>query len=133
MTLRISSTLLERLIAEAQASSDEICGLLFGTMEEIQHTLPCSNVAPHPETGFELDPAELIAAHKAERAGGPKIIGCYHSHPTGTASPSPRDAAAAAEDGSIWLILAGTAASAWRSGETGEHEGRFAPVALIAG
>jgi proteasome lid subunit RPN8/RPN11 len=133
MSVTISSTLLARLFKEATTSPGEICGLLFGTGEEIRNAEHCRNVAEHAATAFEIDPAALIAAHRAARAGGPAIIGCYHSHPGGTATPSPRDAAAAAPDGAIWLIVAADGAQAWRAIDAGSLHGRFAPVALVVG
>ena len=32
------------------------------------------------------------------------MIGCYHSHPGGTATPSAADLAGAGENGFLWLI-----------------------------
>src|SRR3546814_2257889 len=99
MRARISSTLLRRIIDEATASPGaEVCGLLFGSPHRIDAAQPCRNVALAPADSFEIDPAALLAAHKATRAGGPAIAGCYHSHPCGPAEPSARDAAAAAPE-----------------------------------
>jgi proteasome lid subunit RPN8/RPN11 len=78
--------------------------LLLGQGDRIARVVPCANVAAEPWHRFEIDPAALIAAHRAARGGGAAVIGHYHSHPTGLAEPSPRDAADAAPDGSIWLI-----------------------------
>lgn len=98
----------------AHATPDrEICGLLLGEGLRVTNILPAANSAPDPATGFEIDPAILITAHKTARAGGPAIIGCYHSHPNGKAEPSPRDAEAA-EPGSVWVIVANGQISAWR-------------------
>src|SRR3546814_6701011 len=56
---------------------------------------------------------------------GPAIAGCYHSHPCGPAEPSARDAAAAAPDGALWLIVGeiedGRAARLWRARRSEEH------------
>lgn len=129
MALEISSTLLARLLNEAEKTSDrEVCGLLFGTPTQISGSSSCRNVAPDPRFAFEIDPAALIAAHKAARAGGPAIVGCYHSHPSGAALPSARDAAAAMPDGSIWLVIAGRQAGFYRATERGGIEGRFIVV-----
>jgi len=122
MRLKISSTLLARLVAESAASANEVCGLLFGTHEEVVHAVKCANVAANPATTFEIDPAALIAAHKAARAGGPALVGHYHSHPSGSAEPSARDAAGAMGDGALWLILAGGGARLWRSRVIGMFE-----------
>jgi proteasome lid subunit RPN8/RPN11 len=122
MRLKISSTLLARLVAESAASANEVCGLLFGTGEEVLHAVKCANVAADPATTFEVDPASLIAAHKAARAGGPALVGHYHSHPTGSAEPSARDAEAAMGDGALWLILTKTGGRLWRTCVVGAFE-----------
>ena len=134
MRAGISSAALQQIRAHAAADPGrEVCGLLFGTAETIDAAAPCANVAPFPETAFEIDPAALLAAHRAMRGGGPTLVGCYHSHPRGRAEPSPRDAAAAAPDGMIWLIVAGDEVRAWRAVADGPIAGRFAPVALDIG
>ena len=116
----ISSELLRRLLAEAEASPNaEVCGLLFGEAGRIDAAEPCPNVAPHPARAFEIDPAALFAAHRRARAGGAAIIGHYHSHPSGSPVPSPRDAAQAMGDSAIWVIVGGGVARAWRSVEAG--------------
>lgn len=99
----------------------EVCGLLFGTANEISHALATANVAADPATRFEIDPRALFAALRAERAGGPRLIGHYHSHPDGRATPSPRDVEAA-EPGKLWLILGGGHARLWLAGRDGFGE-----------
>ncbi|MDO6413256.1 M67 family metallopeptidase [Sphingomonas sp. BIUV-7] len=121
----ISRQCLDRLIALAAASpSREICGLLFGTEDRIDAVVPTANVAVRPEDMFEIDPAALIAAHRAERAGGARLVGHYHSHPSGSLLPSSRDMVAA-EPGRLWLILARGEAGLWQAGPHG-----FAPLPL---
>ena len=106
MQVSISRALHAELLALAAAEpTREVCGLLFGTAERIEDIEPCINVSMQSETSFEIDPSALIAAHKRERAGGVKIIGCYHSHPNGVGEMSPLDLAAA-ENGQIWGIMA---------------------------
>lgn len=131
MAVEISSTLLERMLTEASADAErEVCGLLFGTARRITAVRPCRNVASDPAIAFEIDPAQLIAAHRAARDHGPAVIGCYHSHPGGRPVPSPRDAAAAPPDGAIWLILAGRRAGCYRAVDHGRIEDRFDAVLL---
>jgi proteasome lid subunit RPN8/RPN11 len=90
----------------------------------------CANVAERPADSFEIDPRALIAAYRAERAGGRAIVGCYHSHPSGDAMPSVRDAQAAEANGWIWLIVAGGEAKAFRAVEGGALHDMFDPVEL---
>lgn len=127
MYLTISRPLFEELIQRAADSPDaEICGLLLGRGADIEALLPSANVAADPRDSFEVDPAVLIAAHRAARDGAPAPIGHYHSHPRGRATPSARDAAAA-ERGSFWIIIAGAEVGCWLAGERGS----FAPVAIL--
>jgi proteasome lid subunit RPN8/RPN11 len=124
MGLRISRALQARMLEEAARIPDrEVCGLVFGTGDDtVTDIQECINVAASPEDSFEIDPAALIAAHKAERAGGPSLIGCYHSHPNGVEKPSLRDAESDGRAHSLWLIIADNKLVAWRSAGSGTFE-----------
>lgn len=113
MKVGIARALLEQIMSEAAADPHEVCGLLLGDAGRIQEIRPAANVAPDPARHFELDPAVLIAAHRAARAGGERIVGHYHSHPSGVPAPSATDAASAVPDGSLWLIVGGGVARLW--------------------
>lgn len=129
--LAISTELLAQIVAHAQRSPiAEVCGLLFGTRDAILALEPCTNVAAEPARRFEIDPAQLLAAHRRSRGGGPAVVGHYHSHPSGRAWPSATDAADAIADGSVWLIVAGSDVTAWRAVANGAVEGRFDRLAL---
>lgn len=130
MTVQISRALIEALLAEAAASPTlEICGLLLGQRDRIEAILPAANVATDPARRFEIDPRVLFAANRAARAGGPEVVGHYHSHPNGRAEPSPCDAAAAVAS-ELWLILSGGEARLFRAVPAGPVAGRFEPVGL---
>jgi desampylase len=120
--------LIDRIRAEeAAAPGSEICGLLFGDGDRIDAARAAANVAARPADSFEIDPAALIAAHRAERHGGARIIGCYHSHPGGRPEPSERDRSAA-EPGGVWLIVAGGIVRGWRAGADGFTEVWLVPA-----
>ncbi len=120
MSVTISSELLQRLAAEAEASPNaEICGLLFGAAGRIEAADACANVAENPARTFEIDPTALFAAHRRARSGGLAVAGHYHSHPSGLPVPSARDAAQAMGDGAVWVILGSGVARAWRSIDVG--------------
>tara|TARA_R110000782_G_scaffold268047_1_gene364017 strand:- start:23680 stop:24093 length:414 start_codon:yes stop_codon:yes gene_type:complete len=131
MVFRISRALLAQIIYQAAKSSHaEICGLLLGAGDEVREIRPAANVALDPASRFEIDPATLIAAHRAARNGGMAVLGHYHSHPNGVIEPSPCDADMALPDGALWLICAPDGRYAlWRAGDTGLH-GRFTRCAL---
>ena len=91
----------------------EACGLLLGEGGQIRAATFALNVHPEPLRHFEIDPAALIAAHKAAREGGPHVLGYWHSHPNGLACPSDTDRAHASGDGRLWAIVANGAISLW--------------------
>jgi proteasome lid subunit RPN8/RPN11 len=103
----------------------ECCGLLLGVGVQITASIPAANVHAQPERHFEIDPAALIAAHRAARAGGPQVLGYYHSHPEGTAGPSATDCALASGDGRVWAIVANAEIGWWRDTPQG-----FEPLSL---
>lgn len=97
----------------------ECCGLLLGQGARIERAVPAANVHPDPERHFEIDPAALIAAHRAARAGGPQVVGYYHSHPNGRAEPSVEDIAMAERAGRFWAIVAAGNVLLWCDGVDG--------------
>ena len=123
MGYAISSTLMGRLLTDAKNSPErEVCGLLFGAEGRIEAAEACANVAAEPARAFEIEPGALIAAYRRARAGGPRVIGHYHSHPSGEPVPSERDAAQAMGDGALWLIVGAAEGRLWRSVEVGVFE-----------
>ena len=96
----------------------ECCGLLLGVGTTITEARPARNVHLSPQTHFEIDPQAMIDAHRAARAGGPQVLGYYHSHPRGPAQPSATDRAMAARDGAIWAIVTGDEITFWRDDES---------------
>lgn len=126
MVLSISQPAHAIMLAAAHhAAPHEACGLLLGTSSHIEIAVPTANIAPDVKRHFEIDPAALIAAHRAARDGsGPQVVGYFHSHPNGLARPSASDAASAARDGRVWVIVAATndgadAITCWRDGADG--------------
>jgi len=114
----------------AVSAPNEACGLLFGSETVIDSFQAVENVAEAPDRHFEIDPAALFAALRAERAGGPRLAGYWHSHPSGDATPSATDAAMAAPDGKLWFIVGGDRVTAWRAVERGAIHGRFEAVEI---
>lgn len=116
MTITVTSAVLDRLLAEAAAAFPrEACGLLFGGPAMIDRCEPATNIHPEPRAGFEIDPQALINAYREMRHGGPKLVGCYHSHPHGRLEPSATDLALAARDGMIWAIVGVQQVTFWRA------------------
>lgn len=114
MDLVVTSGVLATVLKEAtRTAPQEACGLLLGDAV-IREARPAANVAADPLTRFEIDPAALIAAHRAARQGGPGLLGYYHSHPNGHPRPSATDCEHAGGDGSVWAIAAAGEVTFWR-------------------
>jgi proteasome lid subunit RPN8/RPN11 len=82
----------------------EVCGLLAGKNGVSELALRTLNAAPNPATEYEIAPAELFAAMRVIRESGTKLVGIYHSHLQGDASPSARDIADANYPDAIYVI-----------------------------
>lgn len=124
MTLEVTSGAMATLHEEAErAAPREACGLLLGEGSRIDRAVPAANVHADPLRHFEIDPAALIAAHRAARAGGPALLGYFHSHPGGHPRPSAVDCEHASGDRRVWAIVApggaGFDVTFWRDGEGG--------------
>lgn len=134
MTVRIARHALAEIRADCAARApQEACGLLLGAAGNVEMIRPAANIAEAPRARFEIDPAALFAAHRAARAGGPALVGCYHSHPGAPAFPSATDAARALDMGWIWLIVGEDGEKAYRVREDGPIHGRFEAVELREG
>jgi proteasome lid subunit RPN8/RPN11 len=145
--------MLQRILVHAAAEPGrEVCGLLLSSQdsvrterdawstsfdcardERVESVVETPNVAANPADSFEIDPAALFAALRTERAGGPRLIGHYHSHPNGSPTPSERDAVMANQPGRLWLIVAAGTARMWREVPGGAVHGAFDPAELVIG
>ncbi len=110
MKLTLPRALQARIEAEACAAyPTECCGLIEGVNDgdavQALALHSARNIASARDR-FEIHPEDHFAALKTARANGRAIIGCYHSHPDGTAQPSQTDQAGGGEENFIWLIAA---------------------------
>ena len=120
MDVEVTSVAIARMRAAAAAAHPrEACGILLGEGGRIITVCETVNLHPTPETHFEIDPQALIDAHRAARVGGLQVVGYFHSHPVGAASPSVTDRASASGDGRVWAIIAGDDIRFWEDGEQG--------------
>jgi proteasome lid subunit RPN8/RPN11 len=92
----------------------EACGMLIGSIDEagnwhVEETYPLRNVFDSP-VYFEFDPEDLL---KVDLAYPGRVIGAYHSHPTGLARASSTDRQnmrrinADQQIPWVWLIVSG--------------------------
>jgi proteasome lid subunit RPN8/RPN11 len=120
MEFAVTSGVMATLLEEAaRAAPEECCGLLLGMDGQISEARPADNIAQDRLKRFEIDPLALLAAHKAARAGGPQVIGYYHSHPEGHPAPSATDCEHASGDARLWAIVSQGTVAFWRDGKQG--------------
>ncbi|WP_395331580.1 M67 family metallopeptidase [Novosphingobium sp. BL-8H] len=124
MNVEVTRAVVTALLDEAsRIFPEECCGLLLGREGRIESAVPAANVAPERTRHFEIDPAALLAAHRAARAGGPQILGYYHSHPGGQPIPSAVDREHSTGDLRIWAIIGDGRVAFWRDSGNG-----FSPI-----
>ncbi|HVS20127.1 MAG TPA: M67 family metallopeptidase [Planctomycetota bacterium] len=77
------------------AQPREACGLLLGRREGsrilVVRVVAARNVAAELER-FEVDPRDHLEAQRAARETGLEVVGAWHSHAHGPATPSASDA-----------------------------------------
>ena len=110
-TVHLSAALRARIVAEARAAfPNECCGLIeaerTGDAIRVLALHPTANLADDPACGFEIDPAVHIRLRCELRGTGRSVVGCYHAHPNGRATPSERDRAGGCEPGFVWIVAA---------------------------
>jgi proteasome lid subunit RPN8/RPN11 len=69
---------------------EEACGLLSGRGDRVQAVIPMTNALNSP-VRFRLNPQEQIQVFQHIEQNGWELIGIYHSHPQGPATPSRTD------------------------------------------
>jgi len=95
------AAILTRLVrCAAEAAPRECCGLLIAERDALVDAISLTNVAT-ADDAFRFDPLEYARFERRIRAGGRRVAGYYHSHPSGSIRPSRRDR------GMLWAEHAG--------------------------
>jgi proteasome lid subunit RPN8/RPN11 len=132
MTLELPESVRETIVEHVRdGTPEEVVGLLAGRFGEehslVQQSHPATNVAEAPRTRHEIAPPEELELLERIDEAGMDVVGFYHSHPEGPATPSEIDARLAAWSGYSHVIvsLEGETATlgSWRwTGECFDHE-----------
>ena len=113
--MKISEHLLRQIERHGEVDFPfEACGLLIGTFDAIVDATPSRNLATSDHE-FLIDPELHLRLQRELRGSGHKIIGVYHSHPSGDSGPSSEDISRANEPDFLWLITAIDAGRASKS------------------
>lgn len=112
----------------AAALPREACGLLTGRREG--GTLVLDGLAPSRNLAAEVDAFEIdTSLHLRLQRETRAVAAVWHSHPSGRAEPSARDAAGAWDGALVWLITSAEGTTAWapRGAGNGFTELRLEP------
>lgn len=105
-SITLPSSLIKPLLEAAQTTPEvEVCGLIGHRPGSGYRIYPVDNVARHPQSRFELDPAGQVAAMRRMRERGEKLFAIYHSHPDAPARPSAIDIEQASYPEALNLII----------------------------
>ena len=103
-TLVIPEPIRQAILTHAENTlPNECCGLIAVGSGAIRFAYPLTNANPSPIT-FTVDPEEHFGAMRHAESRGWEILGVFHSHPDGEATPSPTDVAMAWDPDWIHLI-----------------------------
>ncbi|THF83874.1 Mov34/MPN/PAD-1 family protein [Cohnella fermenti] len=86
----------------------ESCGAMIGSRSggavKVTGFLLVRNIAPDPRVSFRFDPDGWLAACARMQKNQRDIVGVWHSHPSGPALPSVRDAEGWDGHGTYWIV-----------------------------
>ena len=87
---------------------NEVCAAVFGVASggggwRASRFRMLANLAVEPTLGFVVDPLELCSVDGEERDRGQRLLGLFHSHPSGDPRPSQRDRAASWPGIACWI------------------------------
>ncbi len=131
MSEHLPRTITLQLLAQAQQQSDiEVCGLIAARDDTPHRLIPIDNIAPHPETLFEMDPKQQIEAMRELREQDETLWAIYHSHPHAPAVPSATDLENASYPDALYLVVSLNTEGVMEVAGFRLSDGSFEPVSL---
>lgn len=103
--IKIHSAHFQSMIDHVQQQAPlEACGILAGKDGMSTHVIPVTNMLGSP-VAYRMEPKEQLQAMLLLEDNGWDLLGIFHSHPQGPASPSDTDIHQASYPDSVYLIL----------------------------
>jgi len=106
-TLLVDERALIRMRRHARrVGGREACGLLLARADGTgvaEAAVPCPNLSRDAARAFRLDPGRWVRCERLARRLGLVVVGVWHSHPRGGASPSAADVRGA--PAGLWSIV----------------------------
>ena len=136
--VRLSAAQRAELLRLARAAlPGEACGLLLGSTRGgrvlVERIVGARNVAEQPLSRYRVDPLTQLEHERAADAGGPGVVGAWHSHPRTGSEPSAADRSAATEPAACRSAARGSCRKTWASTSMGSGGGRSGSVCTGAG
>ncbi len=102
----LADELRDQLLAHVEAElPNEACAMLIGSLQNgVIGVLPVENASMSPHR-YSISPSELIRAYDHAESSRDEVIGVAHSHPTGSAVPSPIDEREASVRSWLYLVV----------------------------
>lgn len=103
--IRLPRELIKAMVEHAFTElPNECCGLLLGREGTIEHIIPMKSNPPAPDAYF-MDPLQQVEVFTKMEARGEALLGIYHSHPAGPATPSGADLQLAYHPDTVYFII----------------------------
>ncbi len=103
--ITIKSTLLKAMISHAiKELPNECCGVFVGRSGKIERVIPMASTHPSPDA-YSMSPEEQVQIYTEMEQQGEQLLGIYHSHPQGPASPSSTDIRLAFHPDVLYFII----------------------------
>ena len=104
--MRIDRTLLEQIVAQAQAEApNECCGIIAAQDGRAVAVHPARNAAATPVKLYEMDGMEQYRIQQGIEDARQELGAIYHSHPATEAKPSPTDINLAFYPEALYIIV----------------------------
>jgi proteasome lid subunit RPN8/RPN11 len=103
--IALATHLIKAMIDHAQGElPNECCGVLIGRPGVFERVIPITSTPPSPDSYF-MSPEEQIEIFTELGKSGESLLGIYHSHPEGPASPSGMDIRLAFHPEAVYFIV----------------------------
>jgi proteasome lid subunit RPN8/RPN11 len=103
--ITLATHLIKTMIDHAQGElPNECCGVLIGRPGVFERVIPIASTPPSPDS-YYMSPEEQIEIFTELGESGESLLGIYHSHPEGPASPSGMDIRLAFHPDAVYFIV----------------------------
>jgi proteasome lid subunit RPN8/RPN11 len=103
--ITLATHLIKTMIDHAQGElPNECCGVLIGRPGVFERVIPIASIPPSPDS-YYMSPEEQIEIFTELGESGESLLGIYHSHPEGPASPSGMDIRLAFHPEAVYFIV----------------------------